>query len=242
MKDDDFAIEAVRKKQGASALEQQKAFYDNLYGGKSPEEIQAAAKANYDKIHNKNVNNTLGSQQFNQAYSEKLETLRATPKLDVPVVGFDFGKKLAEKATAVTDDKGATGTGTGTGTPTPSHELTHAATPDSPKAQSQAQGVQAEGRTIEQPKDVVVDKQTVNHEEAVDDQKKAATGGVANTFFQNDGDEKVSIKEQDKSFEAKSAYTSNFGDNAGAKGAVTAAGSADSGYSGGDEQPNKGQK
>jgi hypothetical protein len=213
--------------------------------GLSPEELQAQAKANYDKIHNKNVNHTIGNQQFNQTYSEKVETMKQAPKLDAPVVSFDFGKKLAEKVESsldkVEDAVGSVASKVQTG-------VTHAVQTLGTKVH---EGLEAAGLVTDEtpekqpdkaPEKVVTKDQTVNREEAVDQQTKATTGGVAQTVFQNDGDDKVSIKEQDKSFEGKSAYTSSFGDNAGAKGNVTATTGAESGYSGGEEQPNKGQK
>jgi hypothetical protein len=105
VKDDDFAIQKVKGAgSGESALETQAKFYEKLYGDKTPEEIQAAAKANYDKIHAKNVGNLIGQQQFNQTYNPKLEISTTTEKSPLPVnLGFDFGDKLKAKVNDVID-------------------------------------------------------------------------------------------------------------------------------------------
>jgi hypothetical protein len=65
---------------------------------------EAIAKAEYDKIHAKNVGNLIDQQQFNQSYEPKVEISTSAGKSPLPVnLHFGFGEKLMAKVNDVID-------------------------------------------------------------------------------------------------------------------------------------------
>jgi hypothetical protein len=215
--------------------------------------IEKSAKKNQEKLLNNDLQRhvidtnrqvqELSARQQQSSVSVSVNTQQANPLEGGMQV--NFFDKAPSAAPAAIGSAGQTLAAAPTGlAPVAGSKPAQATAPQpaEPQAVEERQMARDERKASVAAETVVTRQDTTNREVVVDDQIDSVQGGVSQTQFQNDGDDRVSIKEQDRTFESKSAYTSNFGDNAGAKNAVTSATGAESGYSGGEEQSNQGQR